>query len=458
MNAMTSAPLAPVREPTSREATAERLREVCGQVLDLCRRAGADEAQVGAHSSDGLQVGVRLGEVETLIRRRDRDLSVTVYIDGRKGEAGTGDLGADSLRTTVEKACAIARRTGRDPCNGLADPARHPHAFADLDLWHPWDLSPQQAIAVAREAEAAGRQRDARIANSAGAEVESTGRVSVLANSNGFVGTQGRTRHELSAAFIASDAAGMQRGHWFDVACAAGDLEDAAAIGRRAADQALQRLGARRPRTTRCPVLLVPEVAAGLVHNFLSAIRGAALYRRASFLDGAVGQRLFPPFVDIDERPRLPRGLASRDYDADGVAAPDAPLVRAGVLERYLLDAYSARRLGLETTGNAGGTGNVLVAPGADDFAALLRRMQRGLVVCGVMGQGVSLVTGDYSRGAWGFWVEDGAIAYPVEEITIASNLTDMFAGIVAVGSDVDRRSANVTGSLLIEQMTMAGA
>ena len=458
VSAATASAVPATVDAQSPEATARRLREVCEQALALCRQVGADQAQVAVRSSDGLQVGVRLGEVETLIRRRDRDLSVTVYVDGRKGEAGTGDLGADSLRTTVEKACAIARRTGQDPCNGLVDPARHPHEFPDLDVWHPWALTPQEAIAIARAAEAAGRAADPRIANSNGAELDSGDSVSVLANSSGFVGTHCRTRHALSASFIASDSAGMQRGHWFDATCAPADLQDGAAIGRRAAEQALQRLGARRPRTTRCPVLLVPEVAAGLVHNFLSAIRGAALYRRASFLDGAAGQALFPSFVDIDERPRMRRGPASRSYDADGVAAIDSPLVRAGVLQRYLLDEYAARRLGLPSTGNAGGTGNVVVAPGADDFAALLKRMHRGLVVCGVMGQGVSLVTGDYSRGAWGFWVEDGEIAYPVEEITIASNLREMFAGIVAVGSDVDRRSGNVTGSLLLGQMTMAGA
>lgn len=458
MNARASSPVRAARGEDSPDVVAGRLRTACEQALDLCRSAGADQAQVNVRSSDGLRVGVRLGEVETLIRRRDRDLSVVAYFGGRRGEASTGDLAAASLRTTVEKACAIARRTGSDPCNGLVDPQRHPQDVPDLDLWHPWALTPQQAIAIARDAEAAGRAADPRIGNSNGAEFESGAGVSVLANSNGFFGTHCRTRHGLSASFIAGDAGGMQRGGWFDSSCVPDDLQDAGGIGRRAAERAVRRLGARRPKTMRCPVLLVPEVAAGLVHSFLSAIRGTALYRRASFLDGTAGRPLFPAFVDIDERPRMPRGPASRSYDADGVAALDAPLVRAGVLQRYLLDEYAARRLGLSTTGNAGGTGNVVVAPGGDGFAALLKRMQRGLVVCGVMGQGVSLVTGGYSRGAWGFWVENGEIAHPVEEVTIASNLREMFAGIVAVGSDVDRRTGNITGSLLIEQMTMAGA
>jgi len=457
MNAQLTAGLPVAGGDGSPGVVAQRLRDACEQVLALCRRAGADQAQVGARSSDGLQVGVRLGEVETLVRRRDRDLSVTVYVDGRKGEAGTGEFGADSLRTTVEKACAIARQAGRDPCNGLVDPVRHPVEPPELDSWHPWDLSPQRAIELARIAEAAGRTADARIANSNGAEVETTASVSVLANSNGFAGVQRRTRHEVSASFIADDAGGMQQGGWFDVACRAGDLHDAAGIGRRAAERALQRLGARRPATTRCPVLLLPEVASGLFHHFLSAIGGAALYRRASFLEGMAGERVFPVSVDIGERPSLPRGLHSRAYDADGVATPDSPLVEAGVLRRYLLDAYAARRLGLAGTGNAGGASNVVVAPGEEDFPGLVKRLHRGLVVCGVMGQGVSLVTGDYSRGAWGLWVEDGEIAYPVDGITIASNLRDMFAGIVAIGSDVDRRARTITGSVLIDGMTMAG-
>lgn len=435
-----------------------QLQDACGHVLDLCRFAGVDQAQVSVRSSDGLQVGVRLGEIEKLVRKGDRDLSVVVYIDGRKGEAGTGDLDNASLRTTIEKACAIARCTEPDACNGLIDPRLHPVRMADLDLWHPSGTTPEEAISIARDTEAAGRGFDHRIVNSNGAEVESSAVVSVLANSNGFVGTHCRTRHEISASVIANGDGGMQRGHGFDAACTFDGLRDGAAIGRSAAQQALQRLDARRPATTACPVLMVPEVAAGLVQHLASAVGGSALYGRASFLVEAIGKRIFPERMRIEERPSLRRGLHSRTHDADGVAAIDSPLIDGGTLQRYLLDGYSARRLGLETTGNAGGSGALVVASGDDDFDALVKRMQRGLVVCGVMGQGVSLVTGDYSRGAWGLWIEGGEIAYPVDGITIASNLADMYRGVVAVGNDVDHRFRAVTGSWLIDRMTMAGA
>ncbi|MFT3756744.1 MAG: metallopeptidase TldD-related protein [Pseudoxanthomonas sp.] len=458
MNAIVRKDNVPSRIDAEAMENESQLRQACQQVLSLCDQHGVDQAQVKARASDGLEVGVRLGEVEKLIRKRDRELTVVVQVNGSQGEASTGDLGADALRTTVEKACAIAARTEADACNGLVDPALHPRELPDMDLWHPWEISPQQAIALARETEVAGRSTDARIVNSNGASVESGTRILVHANSQGFIATQRRSMHELSASFIASDGGGMQRGQWFDVACAPEDLRDAESIGRRAAHEALQRLGARPLPTRQCPVLLVPEVAAGLIQHLLSALRGGALYRRASFLIDAVGTPLFPDFIDIDECPHLPRGLASRAFDDDGVATQACqPLVRDGVLQRYLLDEYSARRLGLRTTGNAGGTGNVVVAPGKADFASLLKQMHDGLVVTGVMGQGVSLVSGDYSRGAWGLRVENGEIAGPVEEITIASNLKDMFAGIVAAGSDVDVRFGTHTGSLLIERMTVAG-
>lgn len=443
-----------VKEPDIDEL--DRLAELAADVLGRCRAAGASEAEVNATIDVGLSVNVRLGEVETVEHTRDRGFGVTVYFGQRKGSASTADLAPDSIAKTVEQACAIARHTEADPCAGLADPALLAREFPDLDLWHPWALDAPAAIALGVEIEDAGRAV-AGIRNSDGAAVQTGASLAVYANSHGFVGRERGTRHTLSCGLIAADEAGMQRDYWYETARAAEDLPAAAGIGRKAAERTLARLGARPLGTRTCPVLFVPEVARGLIGHLVSAVSGGALYRRASFLLDHAGKRILPEFVEIVERPHLRRGHGSATFDAEGVATRERALVRDGVLERYVLGSYSARKLGLASTGNAGGIHNLVVTPGADDFAALLRRMDTGLVVTEVMGQGVSIVTGDYSRGAAGFWVEHGAIAHPVEEITIAANLRDMFAGIVAIGADVDPRSHILTGSILIERMTVAG-
>lgn len=434
----------------------DRLSELAADVIRRCRAAGASEAEVGASIDSGLSVNVRLGEVETIEHTRDRAFGVTVYFGKRKGSASTADLQPDSIAKTIEQACAIAKYTEEDPCNGLADPARLAKAFPDLDLWHPWALDAQQAIALGKEIEDAGRTA-AGITNSEGANVSSGQSLSVFATSAGFVGSERGTRHTLSCALIADDDHGMQRDYWYETARAAGDLPAAAGIGAKAAERTLARRNARMLGTRTCPVLFAPEVARGLVGHLVSAVSGGAMYRKASFLVDHAGKSILPSFVDIVERPQLKRGHASGNFDAEGVATRESALVRAGVLERYILGSYSARKLGLASTGNAGGIHNLVVATGADDFTAMLRKLGDGLLVTDVMGQGVSIVTGDYSRGASGFWVENGAIAYPVEEITIASNLREMFAGVVAVGADVDPRSHILTGSILIERMTLAG-
>lgn len=434
-----------------------RLEQIAADVLVRCRALGADEAEVQAGISLGLEVDVRLGEVETLQHTRDRGVSVSVLFGKRKGMASTADLDPRSIMQTVEHACAIARHTEPDAANGLPEPGLLAREFPDLDLWHPWDITPEEAIDLACEMEAAGRAVDTRIENSDGASVSVGARLGILANSFGFVGRERRTRHSLSVALIASDGSGMQRDFWYDTARCAADLATAAEIGRKAGERSIARLGARPLSTRECPVLFAPEVARSLVGHFLSAASGGALYRRASFLLDRMGEEIFPAGFGVVERPHLPRGHGSGDFDAEGVATRDSDLVRDGVLARYILGSYSARRLGLASTGNAGGVHNVLVEPGQDDLPALLRRMGRGLLVTELMGQGVSLVTGDYSRGAAGFWVEGGEIAFPVEEITIAGNLADMFRAIVAVGADVDRRSHLLTGSILLERMTLAG-
>lgn len=435
---------------------AARLQQLAEDVLRRARVAGASQAEVSASIDSGLSVNVRLGEVETVEHNRDRGFGLTVYFGQRKGSASTADLKPESIATTLEQACAIARYTEPDPAAGLADASRMATDFPDLDLWHPWDIDVPQAIELGRRIEDAGRAV-AGIDNSDGASVQTGQGVSVYANSHGFVGVSRGTRHSLSAALIASDAHGMQRDYWYDSVRDASGFMDAAELGRIAGERTVARLGARSLSTRQCPVLFSPEVARGLIGHLLSAASGGALYRNASFLIGKRGEKLLPEWFDIIERPRLPRGLGSAAFDAEGVATADSPLIEGGVLSRYILGSYSARKLGLETTANAGGVHNLVVGHGDDDFDAMLKKLGTGLLVTDVMGQGVNIVTGDYSRGASGFWVENGAIAFPVEEITIAGNLRDIYAGIVAVGADVDHRSHVLVGSILVERMTIAG-
>jgi PmbA protein len=438
-------------------ADLDRLAAITQDVIRLARAKGASEADVAASIDLGLSIGVRLGEVETVERTRDRGVSVTVYFGRRKGSANTADLDPKSIEQTVEHACAIARYTEEDPANGLADPALLAKDLPDLDLWHPWDITPEEAISLGIEIEDAGRAFDPRIDNSDGASVQVGASLTAYANSLGFVGTERGTHHSLSVALIAEDENGMQRDYWYDSVRAAGDFMPAAQLGRKAAERTVSRLGARRLTTRDCPVLFVPEVSRSLIGHFLSAVSGGALYRRASFLVDHVGKPVFPKWMQIVERPHILRGHGSTAFDSEGVATRDSDLIRDGVLSRYILGSYSARKLGLQSTANAGGVQNILVQTGPDDFAAMLERMGTGLLVTELMGQGVSLITGDYSRGASGFWVENGEIAYAVEEITIAANLRDMFQNIAAIGRDVDPRSHILTGSILLERMTIAG-
>lgn len=434
----------------------DRLAQLAEDVIRRARAAGASQAEVAASIDTGLNVNVRLGEVETVEHTRDRGFGLTVYFGQRKGSASTADLNPDSIQATLDQACAIARFTEEDPAAGLGDATRMATQFPDLDLWHPWRIDTDQAIALGQQIEDAGRAH-AGITNSDGAGVQMGESLAVYANSHGFLGRERGTRHSLSLSLIAGDDEGMQRDYWYDSARSADDFMSAQVLGDKAAQRTLARLGARKLSTRQCPVLFTPEVARGLVGHLIGAVSGGALYRRASFLLDHAGKQIMPSWMTIVERPFIMRGQGSGSFDAEGVATRDSALIENGVLARYVLGSYSARKLGLESTGNAGGIHNLIVEPGQDDFAALLKRMGTGLVVTEVMGQGVSTITGDYSRGAAGFWVENGQIAYPVEEITIAANLRDMYANIVAVGADVDHRSHLLTGSILLEQMTIAG-
>lgn len=435
------------------------LMDVASLALEEARRQGASQCEADASVSQGLSVNVRLREVDTVEYQRDRGLGVTVYFGQRKGAASTADLSAAAVRETVGKACAIARYTAADEYAGLVEPEALARDIPDLDLDHPWDLTPERAIELARECEAAGLELDARLANSEGAAVSSQRHTGVYGNSLGFLAGYSSTSHSLSCTLVAQAGEDMQRDYWYAVARDAAELEAAAAIGRRAGERALARLGARRLTTRKAPVVFAPEMARGLFRHFVGAISGPSQYRKSSFLLEAAGTQVFPAFLGMQERPHIAKGLASSPFDQEGAATRDRELVHGGVLSGYVLGSYSARRLGLKTTGNAGGIHNLLVssADGGLDAAALLRRLGTGLLVSELMGQGVNGVTGDYSRGASGFWVENGAIAYPVHEITIAGNLKSMYRDIVALGSDVDARGSIRTGSVLIGEMTIAG-
>jgi len=438
-----------------------RLEDAAGQVLARARAGGADAAEVSVSSGHGRDVTVRLGEIDVLEDARDRGVSVTVYIDRASGSASTADLGEASLKRAVDQALAIARHTQPDPAGGLAPAELMAELTADriddFDQWHPLELDMNALIERARAIEQAGLDVDARVDNSEGASVSAHAGIGVYANSHGFLGSSKSTRFDQSCVLVARDDSGMQRDWDWDEQGRYDLLVNPEATGRKAAQRAVRRLGARSAPSGRVPVLFDTEVALGLIRHLVGAVSGGSLYRRASFLLDAKGEQIFPDWVDIVENPHLPGGQRSSSFDAEGVATRKAPLIERGVLQRYVLGSYSARKLGLETTANAGGVRNLIVSPGRLDFEQLLAEMDRGLVVTEVMGQGVNLVTGDYSRGASGFWIENGQIAHPVEEITVAGNLRDMFAGLVAAGSDLETRRNIQAPSLLLEAMTVAG-
>jgi PmbA protein len=458
LNAIAPSHAAPSTALGDPQARLDTLAGIAQGLLERCRARGATQAEVSCSEEAGLSVNVRMGEVETVESTRDRGIAVTVYFGQRKGSASTADLRDSSLDATVEQACAIARYTEDDSAAGLADAGLMATDLRDFDTWHPWAIDADRAVDLALACEHAGREVDRRIENSDGASVSSNESLGVYANSHGFVGREHATHHSLGCALIAGRGADMQRDGWYSVALAAEDLEAAAAVGRRAAERAVSRLSPRQIPTGEYPVLFAAEIARTLVGHLVGAVSGGALYRRASFLVDAAGTKLFPDWFSIHERPFLPRGLRSGSFDSEGVATRESALVEDGVLQRYVLGSYSARKLGLQSTGNAGGVHNLEVAANAGDFESLVRTMGRGLLVTELMGQGVNTITGDYSRGAAGFWVENGQLQYPVDGITVAGNLRGMFEAFEAVGSDIDPRSHVRTGSILIGRMTVAGA
>lgn len=434
------------------------LEELVTLALDEARRLGVDQAEVVASQDMGLTATARLGEVESLEYTNDRGVGITVFKESRKGNSSTSVISPEAIREAVAKACTFANFTAEDKYAGLADAELMCQDVRDLDLDHPWTIDADTAIAMAIESESAGLKHDKRVSNSEGATVSTNRGTRAYGNTHGFVGSYTKTSHSISCVLLAESDGVMQRDYHYTTARCAEDLETAAAVGRMAADKVVGRLGARKLKTVRAPVLFIPEIARGFIGHAIGAIAGGAQYRRSSFLLDAVGEKLFPDFVNILERPHLPRGLASAPYDSEGVGTYDRDIVTDGVLREYVLSSYSARRLGLTTTANAGGAQNLIVPGSRQDKASLISEMGTGLVVQELIGQGVNGVTGDYSRGAVGHWVENGEIAYPVHEVTIAGNLRDLYQRIAAIGDDQDMRGGIRCGSLLVEEMTIAGA
>ncbi|GAB7563640.1 metalloprotease PmbA [Methylobacillus methanolivorans] len=436
--------------------TLDELKGLSDEVLRFAKAAGASAAEAEVSLGIGQNVSVRMGETETIEYNRDKGMSVTVYFGQQKGHASTSDLSMQALKDTVAAACNIARYTAQDEFCGLADPALLARDIPNLDLHHAWDISVDEALALALECEQAARSADPRISNSEGASVSTYEGLFSYANSNGFNAGYPSSRHGLSCSVIAEAAESMQRDYWYSSARHPADLDSALAVGLRAGERTVRRLNPGRVKTCQVPVLFEAPLASGLISHLVSAISGGSLYRKSSFLLDSLGKQVMSSFVNIEELPHVPRGLASSPFDNEGVATHARTLIKDGVLQGYMLGSYSARKLGMQSTGNAGGNHNLIIRHGDLDLAGLLNTMGTGLLVTELLGHGINMVTGDYSRGAAGFWVENGVIAYPVEEITIAGNLAEMFMNIVAVGNDVLVQGSKQTGSILIERMTVA--
>jgi PmbA protein len=437
--------------------TQSALRELAQSALDHAAARGASACEVDVSEGFGQSVSVRRQEVETIEYNRDKGLGVTVYLGQRRGHASSSDFSPAALAATVDAALSIARFTAEDDCAGLPEAKRLAKRSMDLDLFHPWEISVEGAIDIARRCEQAAFDVSPMIRNSEGASVSAQQSHFVSANSLGFMGGFATSRHYVSCSVIAGEGEDMQRDDWYASRRNAAEFPDAERIGDYAARRALSRLNGRKLKTRKCPVIFEAPLASGLIGSFVHAVSGGALYRKTSFLVDSLGKRIFPSFVHISERPHLRGGFASSPFDDDGVATCDREVVEGGVLQGYFLSTYSGRKLGMATTGNAGGSHNLLVQPGRHDLTGLLREMGSGLLVTELLGQGVNYVTGDYSRGAAGYWVENGEIAYPVEEITIAGNLREMLLGIVDIGNDVEVRGSKQVGSILVRRMTVAG-
>jgi PmbA protein len=443
--------------------SADHLRTIAKDMLDYAKRQGATAASAEVSEGFGQAVTVRQGEVETIEYNRDKGLGITIYLGQKRGNASTSDFSAQAVRDTVDAALSIARYTAIDDCSGLPEAEMLAGEYADLDLYHPWELSVEDAIAMATECEQFALSADERIQNSEGATVNVHEAQFVLANSLGFIGGYPTSRHSLSCSVIAEQEDAMERDYWYSVARNSRDLLSAQQVGLIAAERTVRRLGARQIATMQTPVLFDASVAASLLGHFVGAVSGGSLYRKASFLLDQLDQPVFASHINLADIPDIAKGLASSPFDDEGVKTRRRNIVENGVLRGYFLGSYSARKLGLRSTGNSGGNHNLILQPSGGSAeqltqAGLLKTMGRGLLVTELLGQGVNGITGDYSRGAAGFWVEGGQIQYPVHEITIAGNLKDIYRNIVAVGSDVLVQGSRQCGSILVEGMTVAGS
>lgn len=434
----------------------DEIKQMSEDVLKVAKTQGATAAEVELSLSIGQSVSVRMGETENIEYNRDKGMAVTVYFGQQKGHASTSDLSLQALKDTVAAACNIAKYTAKDEFCGLADASLMATHVPDLDLHHPWNLSVDEAVAIAKECEAAALNIDNRITNSEGASVSTGTGFFAYSNSHGFTGGYPSSRHGISCSVIAESDDNMQRDYWYTTARAAADLQSANEIGKIAGERTVRRLDAKKIKTCQVPVLFEAPLASGLISSLVGAISGGNLYRKSSFLLDSLGKQVASSLLNIYEEPHLKKGLASSPFDNEGVATHPRQLVKDGVLQGYMLASYSARKLGMKTTGNAGGNHNLIVQSGSQDFAGLLKQMGTGLLVTELLGHGMNMVTGDYSRGAAGFWVENGVIVHPVEEITIASNMADMLKMIVGIGNDVLIQGSKQVGSILIERMTIA--
>ncbi len=435
----------------------DKLKTIVNDLLQEASSQGASAAEAGLSVESGLSVTVRMGEVETIEHNRDKGLGITVYFGNRKGSASTSDFSLKAVKDTVKAACDIARYTEDDPYAGLPDKELMAKDIVDLDLYHPWEVSTEEAIALAKECEDVARAEDKRIINSEGGSVSSHAGIRVYGNTQGFLNGYNTSRHSMSCTVIAEQDNAMQRDYWYGINRDASKLESAAEIGKLAAQRTVSKLGAKHMPTCQVPVIFKAEVAKGLLSHLLAGIRGGAQYRKATFLLDHLGKQIFPDRIRLDERPHIKGALGSAPYDSEGVITQAHDLITDGVLQSYVLDSYAARRLDMKSTGNAGGVHNLFINHDDVSLETMLKEMGKGLLITEVMGQGVNTVTGDYSRGASGFWVENGEIQYPVEEFTLASRLQDMFMGLQRVGNDLDMRGGIITGSWLIDNMTVAG-
>ena len=437
--------------------TASELLDLCRRTLDLAKATGATAAEADFSESLGQSVSVRLGEIEQIEFQQDKSLDITVYVGKRKGRASTADFSEKALQDTVKAAIDIARYTAEDDCAGLADASLMAQHIGDLDRYHEWDLSTQAAVELAKQCEQAALNEDEHIENSEGAAVQTGHYQYVYGNTHGFAAHQQGTRHSISCSVVAADENGMQRDYWYDSSCRHQDMDSPGQIGQTAAERTLRRLNSRSIPTGNYPVLFDATVSGGLIGHLVGALSGGSLYRQSSFLIDSIGKQVLPDFLSLREEPHIPRASGSTYFDSEGVTTRPRFVIRDGIIEGYFLSSYSARKLGMQTTGNAGGAHNLYLNHTHETQSDLLKEMGTGLLVTELMGQGVNAITGDYSRGAAGFWVENGIIAYPVHEITVAGRLQDMYRNIVGVSDDALRRSSNQIGSILIGSMTVAG-